>query len=190
MSLKDLTHEHHRNAETRPFVKVLFSGKIDPKLYATYLKNLHPMYEILEVHAMPLGLLPAVELRRAPAILNDFLELWGKDSKEVPTMCPVVDEYVRYILSIGHDPKRLMAHVYVRHMGDLSGGQLIKKRVPGAGQFYEFGRDTDELKNMIRQHLDDSMAEEAKICFDFSTKLFEQMMEVAKEYDPGLEHSN
>ena len=57
MSLKDLTKEHHTNAETQPFVKVLFSGNIDPKLYATYLKNQHPMYEILEVCAMPHGLL-------------------------------------------------------------------------------------------------------------------------------------
>jgi hypothetical protein len=30
------------------------------------------------------------------------------------------------------------------------------------------------------------MAEEAKVCFDFSTKLFEQMLEIAKEYEPSL----
>ena len=39
MSLKDLTHDAHKEAETKPFVKVLFSGNIDPKLYALYLKN-------------------------------------------------------------------------------------------------------------------------------------------------------
>jgi hypothetical protein len=57
MSLKDLTHEAHRNAETQPFVKVLFSGSIEPELYAIYLKNQHPIYEILEVCAMANGLL-------------------------------------------------------------------------------------------------------------------------------------
>lgn len=186
MSLKELTYEHHKKAETRQFVKVLFSGNINPKLYATYLKNLHPMYEILEVHAMQLGLLPAAELRRAPALLDDFMELWGRDAPEHPKMCPVVNEYIKYILSIGHDPKRLMAHIYVRHMGDLSGGQMIKKRIPGTGKFYEFGSNVDELKNMIREKIDDSMADEAKVCFDFSTKLFEQMMDIAKEYEPSL----
>ena len=25
------------------------------------------------------------------------------------------------------DPEKLMAHIYVRHMGDLSGGQMIKE---------------------------------------------------------------
>lgn len=32
MSLKELTYEHHRNAERQGFVKVLMGGKIDPKL--------------------------------------------------------------------------------------------------------------------------------------------------------------
>jgi len=32
------------------------------------------------------------------------------------------------------DPHKVMAHVYVRHMGDLSGGQMIKKKIPGAGK--------------------------------------------------------
>ena len=56
MSLKDLVWEAHKAAETRPFVKVLFSGKINPDLYAAYLKNQHPCYEILEVCAMAHGL--------------------------------------------------------------------------------------------------------------------------------------
>ena len=100
MSLKDLTYEQHRKAETRPFVKVLFSGHVDPKLYATYLKNQHPMYEILEVCAMPHGLFSGLpEIRRAPAILADFIELWGDDPAQ-PKMVPVVDEYIKYILSI------------------------------------------------------------------------------------------
>lgn len=190
MSLKELTYEHHKRAETKPFVKVLFSGNIHPELYATYLKNLHPMYEILEVHAMSLGLIPVQELRRAPVILDDFMELWPRTKTEFPKMCPVVNEYLKYILNIGNDPHRLMAHIYVRHMGDLSGGQMIKKRIPGSGKFYEFGRDVDELKNMIREKIDDSMADEAKVCFDFSAKLFEQMMDIAKDYEPSLEHTN
>ena len=37
MSLKDLTMEHHKDAERQDFVKVLMSGNINPDLYATYL---------------------------------------------------------------------------------------------------------------------------------------------------------
>ncbi len=182
MSLKDLTHEHHRKAETRPFVKVLFSGNIDPKLYATYLKNQHPMYEILEVCAMPHGLMSEYPtIRRAPAILSDFIELWG-DEPSTPKMCPVVNDYIKHIMSIKDDPKKLLAHLYVRHFGDLSGGQMIKKRVPGAGKYYEFDGDPDEIKNILRAKLSDDLADEAKVCFDFATRFFEEMMVIADEY--------
>jgi heme oxygenase len=184
MSLKDLTHAAHKAAETKPFVKVLFSGKIDPKLYATFLKNQHPCYEILEVCAMPHGLMseyPAI--RRAPAILQDFTELWGQDNPTFPKMCPVVDEYIKYILNIKDDPKKLLAHLYVRHFGDLSGGQMIAKRVPGSGKMYQFGDDPETIKTILRAKLDDSLAEEAIVCFDFAGKLFEQMMDIAKDYE-------
>ena len=181
MSLKDLTHEAHKNAETQPFVKILFSGKIDPKLYATYLKNQHPMYEVLEVCAMPHQLLHGLpDIRRAPAILEDFIELWGRDNTDQPKICPSTMKYVEYILSIKDDPKKLMAHLYVRHMGDLAGGQMIAKRVPGAGKYYQFA-EPEALKVAIRERLDDSMADEAKLCFEYATEFFKDMMVIADE---------
>ena len=78
-------------------------------------------------------------------------------------------------MSIKEDPEKLMAHIYTRHMGDLSGGQMIAKRVPGSTKFYQFNEDVSVLKDKIRTRLDDSMADEAKICFNFATKLFKQM---------------
>jgi len=75
------------------------------------------------------------------------------------------------------DPDKLMAHIYVRHMGDLSGGQMIAKRVPGLGRYYKFDADVNEYKEKIREKINDSMAEEAKICFDYATELFKDMME-------------
>ena len=175
MSLKELTHEAHRNAETQPFVKILFSGKINPGLYAAYLKNQHPCYEILEVCAMPHGLLSGLpDMRRAPAILADYLELHNNEDRE-PTILPAVESYIKYILSIKDDPKRLMAHLYVRHMGDLAGGQMIAKRIPGSGKMYQF-TDPDVLKAAIRERLDDSMADEAKVCFKYAEEMFKDMM--------------
>ncbi len=182
MSLRDLTKEAHNNAERQEFVKILFSGKINPKLYAAYLKNQHPQYEILEVCAMPLGLLTGLpDIRRAPAILEDFLELHSDSEPDVPIL-PVVNDYIKYILSIKDQPERLMAHVYVRHMGDLAGGQMIAKRVPGKGKYYQF-QDPDALKAAIRERIDDSMADEAKVCFEFATRFFQEMMTLVEYKD-------
>jgi heme oxygenase len=182
MSLRDLTHDAHKNAETQPFVKVLFSGKINPKLYATFLKNQHPCYEILEVCAMPHQLLHGLpDIRRAPAILADFQELWTEADGD-PQMLPTTDNYIKYILSIKDQPQRLMAHIYVRHMGDLAGGQMIAKRVPGSGRMYQF-EDADVLKTAIRERINDNMAEEAKVCFQFAADMFKDMMELVEFKD-------
>ena len=182
MSLRDLTHDAHKNAETQPFVKVLFSGKINPKLYATFLKNQHPCYEILEVCAMPHQLLHGLpDIRRAPAILSDFQELWTEADGD-PVMLPATDNYIKYILSIKDQPERLMAHIYVRHMGDLAGGQMIAKRVPGSGRMYQF-EDADALKIAIRERINDDMAEEAKVCFQFAADMFKDMMDLVEFKD-------
>jgi heme oxygenase len=181
MSLRDLTHEAHQDAERQEFVKILLSGEINPKLYAAFLKNQHPQYELLEVTAMMHGLLNNLpDIRRAPAILADFQELW--EDTDIPvTMLPVVKEYMDHIMSIKDDPKKLMAHIYVRHMGDLAGGQMIAKKVPGSGRMYQFA-DPNTLKTRIREKIDDSMADEAKIAFGFATQLFKEIMDLV-EFD-------
>ncbi len=178
MSLKELTHEQHRTAETQPFVKVLFSGKIDPKIYAIYLFNQHRMYDVLEACAMMHGLLNDYPtIRRSPNIFSDFEELW-KDKNSRPNILSSTDRYIKYVMSIKDDPKKLLAHLYVRHFGDLSGGQMIAKRVPGNGKYYQFDGDTDQIKNILRQKLDDSLADEARVCFQYATEFFQDMMSV------------
>ena len=179
MNLKNLTWEHHQNAERQEFVKILLHD-IDEKLYATYLYNQFPMYELLEIMAMKNGILSDLKgIERSKAIYQDFKELWT--SEENPPLCPVTKQYLDHIMSIQNDPHKLMAHIYVRHMGDLSGGQLIAKKVPGTGKFYQFDEDTEMLKTKIRNKIDDNMADEAKICFDFATRLFQEMMQFVNE---------
>ena len=180
MSLKDLTKEAHSNAERQEFVKILFSGNIDSKLYATYLRNQFFMYDALERAAASHGLLITLpDVHRADKIDQDFLELWT-DRQEDAHLCPVVQDYIDYIGEIRNEPDRLMAHMYVRHMGDLAGGQMIAKRVPGSGKYYEFA-DPESLKIAIRQKINDNMAEEAKVCFEFATRFFQEMMDIVNE---------
>lgn len=182
MSLRELTKEAHTNAERQAFVKILFSGTIHPTLYATFLKNQHPCYEVLEVCAMPHQLLHGLpDIRRAPAILEDFMELWTEGDGE-PQMCATVDKYIKHIISIKDDPKKLMAHIYVRHMGDLAGGQMISKRVPGSGKMFQFA-DPEALKLAIRERISDDMADEAIVCFDFATQMFKEMLDFVEFKD-------
>jgi heme oxygenase len=59
-------------------------------------------------------------------------------------------------------------------MGDLYGGQLIKKLVPGTTTMYEFF-NRKELIEVLRSKLDVSMAEEANKCFVFALELFTEL---------------
>lgn len=177
-NLKELTWEHHQNAERQEFVKVLMSGKIHPDFYATYLWNQHKKYDILEALASALGVLNDIpsDIRRKQKIEQDFLELWKHD--QPPTIVPSTEDYIAHIRTIMAEPEKLMAHIYVLHMGDLSGGQMISRKVPGEGRMYQFDGDIKEIKEAIRAKTDDSMADEAKWVFDSATKLFQDLMEV------------
>tara|TARA_B100001094_G_scaffold282427_1_gene294509 strand:+ start:564 stop:1097 length:534 start_codon:yes stop_codon:yes gene_type:complete len=170
-NLKQLTWEHHKNAERQDFVKELMGG-ISAERYCEFLHNQHPQYNLLENFAR---LHKLTDIIIAPKIHVDILELETQLTDFKPTIYPVVEKYAKHLLTIKDDPNKLMAHIYVRHMGDLSGGQMIAKRTPGTGTMYQFDEDVDVLKDRIRTKLDDSMAEEAKICFDFATELFQQM---------------
>lgn len=175
-NLKQLTYEHHKNAERQTFVKELLGGKITDARYAQYLLNQYFVYHTLEKFAQSVVFDDIPELLRSNAIWDDYLELW-KGKFPAPTIMSSTTKYLRHISSISNDPQKLLAHVYVRHMGDLSGGQMIAKRVPGQGRYYQFDKDIAELKSALREKLDDSLAVEARVCFDFATELFKEMSE-------------
>ena len=176
-NLRALTQRMHETAETQPFAQELLNGTVSKKRYATYLFNQHPQYNLLEMLAMIHGL---VDVRIAPCIHQDYGELWAEFQPNQPPLLPVVKEYMDHLMTIKDDPHKLMAHVYVRHLGDLSGGQMIARKVPGSATMYKHD-NAKELKELIRSRCDDTMAEEANLCFDFAARLFEQMSELSDE---------
>jgi heme oxygenase len=121
-----------------------------------------------------LGDLP--DLRRAFYLFMDYNEMNTERRKH--EFRPVVVDYYNYIISISKDPNKVMAHLYTWHMGDMFGGQMIKKIVPGSHRNLEF-EDAATLKTNIRSKLDDSMADEANIAFDWAIRMM-------REYDSSL----
>ena len=185
--IKELTWEHHKNAERQAFAKLLISGNIHPDIYTTYLWNQHKKYDILEALLMAQGILAEVgDIRRKNAMEADIAELWKHT--DAPAIVPSTVEYINHMKTIIGDRDKLIAHMYVLYMGDLSGGQMIKKKIPGQGRMYEFEGDTDTIKEKIRSMTTDDMADEAKYVFESATKLFEELMELDIEH--YLESSN
>jgi heme oxygenase len=172
VSLKELTAENHRSAERKKFAKTLMSGSIDPALYYKYLTNQFYSYAMLE-SKLPLAALGVEDIRRANRIRDDMQELettYGFVYAGA-LITRSTQEYISYCESTKNS---LIPHMYVRHFGDMYGGAMIAKKVPGSGKMYEF-KDKELLKTKVREILNDSMADEANKCFEFAIRLFEEL---------------
>lgn len=170
--LKELTWEIHQKAERTKFAQSLIKG-LTPIDYYRYLLNQYEIYSILENTASTL-LTEFPDIKRADKIKLDIeeLEVIYSFGYEPTMICPVVEQYKAHVLNL--DQIGLLAHIYVRHFGDMYGGQIIKKRNPGSGIMYEFD-NVEELKHKIRAMLTDDMAAEANQCFEFAIKLFKEL---------------
>jgi heme oxygenase len=173
--LKELTWENHQRAERSEHARKLLKG-MTPQEYHRYLYNQWVMYAVLENQAEPTGALKGIEtIVRADAIHADIVELeneYGIERDE-SLLCKVVSDYTDYVRQM-ENKEAFLAHIYVRHFGDMYGGQMIRKRNPGSGTMYDF-ENVDELKNKVRAMLNDNMADEANRCFEFAMQLFEEL---------------
>jgi len=174
-SLKDLTQEHHKRAERTAFIRRLLKKEMTPYQYYVYLSNQFLMYTTLESAALNAHVLDGIrEIQRVTPMCKDLKELEKEYGFEIPNHLKSTSDYMEYIHKISKEPNKLLAHIYVRHMGDLSGGQIIKKFVPGNGEHYKFD-DVDNLKKKIQAKLHDGLADEAKVCFNMVTSFMEEL---------------
>lgn len=177
MSLKEITKDLHHEAETTTFAKMLLSGKIGKEDYKNYLYNMMAVYDPIEWYNKRLGNLAGMEkLPRLHAIYADFTEL---DDCTYCYLTPATLEYQTYLHKLGNDPERkhlIKAHLYCRHMGDLFGGQIIKKQVAhvSSGKFYDF-ENADEMKAAIRATLTDDLGDEARVAFEYAIKMMRDL---------------
>jgi len=186
LDIKELTMQHHKNAERQDFVRLLMSGQIDEKLYATYLYNQLQCYSVLEKYGLHNSLFRDTPgLLRAEHIHYDYRSLWT-DIGAPPEITKSTKEYIEHIESIQDEAMKLYAHIYVRHMGDLSGGQMIRKKTPGPNRYYTFKhKEVPEYKRVVKETIntylnvyEHSVVPEAIYCFESATKLFKEMKEL------------
>jgi heme oxygenase (biliverdin-producing, ferredoxin) len=180
--LKDLTWEVHKQAERTSFARKLIKG-LGPEKYYQYLYNQYLIYSVLETYMIK-NFPEIQDICRSTNMHKDLQELetkFGVSHATIDMISPIVKEYERHVHNL--DRNGLLAHVYVRHFGDMYGGQILKKRVPGSGKTYDF-ENREELEEKIRAMLTDEMADEAIVCFKFAIKLFEELD------DGNMEHTD
>ena len=176
--LRDHTNEKHRAVENTDFVQYLLHGNITADDYAVYLQQFYAIYDAIEHHAEISGMLTDLpDIKRADRIKLDIEEL-GYSVLPEEELLPAVQKWCQRIRDLYATDRRdqIFAHVYVRHMGDMYGGKVIAKRIPGSGNCYQF-EDRPGLIKVFDSKLSMDLLDEALLAFDLAGDLFTELQQ-------------
>ncbi len=215
-ALRQGTHSLHTEVERSTFMRTLLRGQMERTSYCLLLRNLHALYAALEAaleacrsHAL-LAPLYDPRLFRTAALARDLDALHGPGWTGSISILPACQAYrLRLQHLASHQPELLLAHAYVRYLGDLSGGQQLKRIVSRslalpAGlvgiAFYDFGdaAQTAALTAQFRQQLAqvpadvrtrDRIVTEAQDAFGRHRQLFEQLAATGLPHTPPVEQA-
>ncbi|MDO5097847.1 MAG: biliverdin-producing heme oxygenase [Corynebacterium sp.] len=153
VELKTSTADAHERAEHSTFMSDLLEGRLDVNAFIALQQQSWLFYTALEEatdavreSGFAVDLLDPV-LNRKETLARDLEKLCGADWEAGITALPATQEYIDRLNDIRDtvDGPRLVAHHYVRYLGDLSGGQVIGRMMQrhydvdsAALSFYDF----------------------------------------------------
>ncbi|MBE9146006.1 MULTISPECIES: heme oxygenase (biliverdin-producing) [Planktothrix] len=199
--LREGTKKSHTMAENVGFIKCFLKGTVEKTSYRKLAGNLYFVYSAMEEemerhrnHPV-LSKLYFPELNRKQSLEQDLYFYYGENWKEEVQPSEAAQAYVARIREVSNSqPELLIAHLYTRYLGDLSGGQILKgiaqnaMNLPeGKGtQFYEFNDIPDEkaFKVNYRQQMDSvdidqdmatRIVDEANDAFGMNMKMFNEL---------------
>lgn len=199
--LREGTSKSHSMAENVSFVKSFLGGVVDKDSYRKLVSNLYFVYSAMEEAMEKNKDNPIIapiyfrELNRCKSLERDLEYFYGENWKTDIVISSATQLYVDRINIISKErPELLVAHAYTRYLGDLSGGQILKKIAQramnlsdGKGlSFYEFDDVTDEqqFKQNYKKaldslgldlHLADQVVAEANLSFTMNMKMFQEL---------------
>ncbi|CAN9510090.1 unnamed protein product [Ophioblennius macclurei] len=221
--LAEGTKESHDKAENCQFVKDFLRGRIQRELFKRGTAALYYVYSAMEEeiekncdHPFIAPIYFPTELHRRDALARDLEYFYGEDWENQISLSAGTKPYVDRIHEVGDaDPLLLVAHSYTRYMGDLSGGQILKKvaqralKLPSTGEglnFYQFEgiHSHKGFKQLYRSRmneleLDDDakqkIVDESNRAFSFNMMVFSELEDVGKTVkdevqDAGFGHSH
>jgi heme oxygenase len=187
----------HHQAEGMPFARALLAGSATPLQLAALIRTLAPAYALLESRApaaaASLGSSfpwPWSALGRTAALEHDRAVLASLPATPPSAAAAVWLEQMRVLAD--QAPHRLMAHLYVRYGGDLSGGQqlaaqarqiLQRHNLPDLS-FWTFDRPVGELKTALHEGFEQlalsdrqeaELLEEAELAFHATQALLGEL---------------
>ena len=151
--LREGTKQSHTMAENTAYMKCFLKGIVKQEPFRQLLSNLYFVYSALECTLLRNCSHPVVSgiyfpiLNRKAHLEEDLAYYYGDNWRESIAPSEAGRDYVAHIHDLSNtQPALLVAHAYVRYLGDLSGGQALKNIVRSAlelpeevgTRFYEF----------------------------------------------------
>ncbi len=159
----------HVEAERSGVIGDLLRGEASRDGFILLQRNLLPAYQALERglerhrNTPSHKTLANYRFDRATALSADLIALGGGSLADIPLL-PAGKAYAQRIKACAEDDgARLIAHAYTRYLGDLNGGQILKRLLmkkpglrPAELSFYDFADHPDfpTLKAEYREALD------------------------------------
>lgn len=131
--LRASTAEVHKEAEQRPFMRVFFAGLLPRDAYVGWLARQWHLYRTLEAGLAELaperpehGLVPTT-LYRAERIRSDLDHLTDGAWRGDDHLTPATRAYADRIESAAAFPPGLVAHAWLRYMGNVGGRDTLRR---------------------------------------------------------------
>ncbi|WP_016693096.1 heme oxygenase (biliverdin-producing) [Rhodococcus rhodochrous] len=145
------TQQAHSDTENSVFVSELLGGKLSTEAHAALIGQTWFVYDSLERIGRgysddPIaGPFLSDELLRSAALEADLDFLVGSDWRDRIAPLPATVAYVDRLEQVAAvSPEAFLAHHYLRYLGDLSGGQIIRRMLERA-----YGYERDGLRFYI-----------------------------------------
>ena len=201
--LREGTKKSHTMAENTGFVACFLKGVVEKTSYRKLIGDLYFVYKAMEeeIDRLVQEDHPVIkhigfkELFRRQTLEKDLEFYYGNNWLDQITISESAQSYVNRIRLVANEsPELLVGHHYTRYIGDLSGGQILKKiakkalnlRGDDGLNFYEFKLIEDEKlfkksysetlnKLPIDQKIADNIIEEANEAFAYNMKMFREL---------------
>ena len=201
--LREGTKKSHTMAENTGFVACFLKGVVEKKSYRKLISDLYFVYKAMEeeIDRLVQEDHPVIkhigfkELFRRQTLEKDLEFYYGNNWLDQIKISESAKSYVDRIRLVANEsPELLVGHHYTRYIGDLSGGQILKKiakkalnlRGDDGLNFYEFKLIEDEKlfkksysetlnKLPIDQKIADNIIEEANEAFAYNMNMFREL---------------
>lgn len=170
-TFRELTQASHDAIEQLPLNKAIFEGSVTEAQWDMLLQQKYYLYRYIE------------ERVEMPENLKREKFLWEDAriaERATSTLLPSTQRYIQHLQNL--DDNYVWGHMYVHYMGELFGGQVLKKMIPFAKSHMDF-ESRKELVDWIREQLagrEQELAGEANYGFELSMRMYDEIFRVTQ----------